>query len=183
MPSPIGILESLSPHQQELLLNWMETLPHKVVLSKVNAPPPDGFGVATHLTSLRRFYARKQNEVAIQDLEIARKSLITSHSATEFREASLAALMHQAFQITSEAAVNPSSFRAVAHWLSNVQEQELALEKLKLARERLALQRQKLELDAFYKAASSPSAAQEEKITQAVERIIKPSPNIESHLE
>jgi hypothetical protein len=46
-----GILDSLSPEQQDQLITWMETMPMKAVLERVSSSPPDGFGVKTHITS------------------------------------------------------------------------------------------------------------------------------------
>ncbi|MDB6039795.1 MAG: hypothetical protein JWM99_3636 [Verrucomicrobiales bacterium] len=52
------VLSALSAAQQEQLFDWLELYPPKIVLEMVAAPPPDGFGLKTHLTSLRRFHER-----------------------------------------------------------------------------------------------------------------------------
>lgn len=169
MPSPLGILDSLTPDQQDQLLVWMETLPAKTVLEKVAADPPAGFGLKTHLTSLRRFYARKQTEAAIHDLQLARDRLASDPAAsTDFQKAALSALMQRAFQLTVDSELNRSNFRAVASWLSTLLQQEVALARVQLARERLALQKQKLAFDAKCKAAGSGTEYQESKINEAI---------------
>ncbi len=60
MPFP-GILDTLSPEQSDQLLTWLEIHPIQTVIELVAAPPPDGFGMKTHVTSLRRFYRRAQS--------------------------------------------------------------------------------------------------------------------------
>jgi hypothetical protein len=55
-----GILDSLSTAQQEQLVDWLELHPIKTVLEFVAAPPPEGFGIKTHITSMRRFQLRAQ---------------------------------------------------------------------------------------------------------------------------
>ena len=51
-----GFLETLTDDQRAQLLTWMEVFPMRVVLEKVAAPSPEGFGLKTHITTLRRFY-------------------------------------------------------------------------------------------------------------------------------
>jgi len=55
-----GILDSLEPEQKDQLMTWMELYEIEQVLEKVAAPPPEGFRIKTHITSLRRFYRREK---------------------------------------------------------------------------------------------------------------------------
>jgi hypothetical protein len=49
---------SLKPEQQTQLLEWLqEDMSLVTIMNKVSAPPPKGFGVKVHLTSLRRLRA------------------------------------------------------------------------------------------------------------------------------
>jgi len=41
-------------------MTWMELYEIEQVLEKVAAPPPEGFRIKTHITSLRRFYRREK---------------------------------------------------------------------------------------------------------------------------
>ena len=46
----------LSPDQQRTLLQWLEDIDDlSEILDRVTAPPPEGFGLAVHYTSLQRF--------------------------------------------------------------------------------------------------------------------------------
>ena len=56
--SKTGILDTLAEGQQLQLLSWLEMFPIAEVVQKVAAPPPEGFGIKTYITSLRRFQAR-----------------------------------------------------------------------------------------------------------------------------
>ena len=80
MPGPTGVLDRLTSEQQDQLLHWLDIYPDKLVLEKVAAPPPDGFGLATHITSLRRFQARKERDASLEILEIARAAAAESAS-------------------------------------------------------------------------------------------------------
>jgi hypothetical protein len=55
------ILNNLSATEREQLFDWLELHSPKTVLEMVAAPPPDGFGIKTHLNSLRRFHHRARN--------------------------------------------------------------------------------------------------------------------------
>lgn len=64
-----GILDTITEGQQLQLLTWLETLPITEVVQKVAATPPDGFGIKTYITSLRRFQARMNREARAELLE------------------------------------------------------------------------------------------------------------------
>lgn len=60
--SPLRHFATSLPSLQLQLLSWLEMFPIAEVVQKVAAPPPDGFGIKTYITSLRRFQARMNNE-------------------------------------------------------------------------------------------------------------------------
>ena len=82
-----GILDSLSPEQREQLMDWLELHPVQKVLELVAAPPPDGFGIKTHITSLRRFHhqaqAANQKDLADEHCELLAElaPILAFHSA------------------------------------------------------------------------------------------------------
>ena len=184
MPSPVGLLENLDQSEKDTLISWIEALPLKAVLDKVAAPSPDGFGIRTHITSLRRFYAREQARAAVHVLEIARERLVSDPSAAaDFQKAALSALMHQAFQLTADPNLNETKFRAISAWLSTVQQNEIAWQKLQLARERLLLERQKLQFDAKCKAITANTFKEESEFNTAMESVLQGYPSSTSQLE
>jgi hypothetical protein len=55
---PNDLLGNLSEDQQNLILDWCEEFSFRDVLTRIAAPPPEGLGLSTHYTSLRRFYLK-----------------------------------------------------------------------------------------------------------------------------
>jgi hypothetical protein len=170
MPGPIGVLDRVSPEQQNQILHWLDIYPDRAVLEKIAAPPPDGFGVATHITSLRRFQARKQRDDATEILELARTAAAESSVTEEFITASGRLLAEKAFELISAPGVKPKQFAAVARWITRLRDQELKSEALRLARQRLSLERRRAQFHAGLKEAQSPTEHQETLINAARER-------------
>lgn len=67
-PSPLA---ALTETQQQELLSWIDSgQPLHEIVERVRRDPPEGFGLVTYPTSLRRFYARhalasKQDDLAL----------------------------------------------------------------------------------------------------------------------
>ena len=171
MPGPTGVLDRLTSEQQDLLLHWLDIYPDKTVLEKVAAPPPEGFGLATHITSLRRFQARKERDDSLEVLELARTAASESNVTEEFIAASGRLLAEKAFELISSPGVKPKQFSAVVRWISRLRDQELKSEALRLARQRLSLERRRAQFYAALKEAQSPTEHQEARINEARERL------------
>jgi hypothetical protein len=74
-------LSVLTEEQQADLFDWLTTDTYDVVLKRIAQPPPDGFGVKTHINSLYRFYEQRQAQFRAHDLAaLAAKELIGSDS-------------------------------------------------------------------------------------------------------
>lgn len=149
--SRIGILDSLEREQKDMLVTWIETLPIKVVLEKVASPPPDGFNIQTHITSLRRFYQRERNAHNRENVDFARGACMSGNDAEVIREAAIAALTHHAFEVATTPGFGEHEMSRAMRWLTALQEQELKLEQLKLRREKLFLEKQRLQILAVIK--------------------------------
>jgi hypothetical protein len=55
MPKQSSILDSLSPEAQEKIIGWLEIDSARLVAERISQPAPEGFGLHTHVTTLRRF--------------------------------------------------------------------------------------------------------------------------------
>ena len=64
-----SVLAQLSEEQQETLYDWLLGASYQEVQVRLAAPPPEGFGVKTHYTSLRRFFKRRNQEAWRELLE------------------------------------------------------------------------------------------------------------------
>src|SRR3954462_14367721 len=63
-------LSKLNEDQQADLFDWLTTDTYDVVLKRIAQPPPDGFGIKTHLNSLYRFYEQRQAAIRAYDLAV-----------------------------------------------------------------------------------------------------------------
>lgn len=175
MPGPTGILDTLSDEQQEQLLTWLDLLPVKEVLEKVAAPPPEGFGIRTHVTSLRRFQQRAQLNFRPQDLALARGSKLTAEQRSELIDAASDALAQQSFQLATTRRLTSRTLGAVARWLACLQQHHLRERELALAGERLKLDHLKLKAALALKEAQSSTEYEESKIKSLRASIFDPA--------
>src|SRR6476661_3421979 len=61
-------LFALTEEQQADLFDWLTTDTYDVVLKRIAQPPPEGFGIKTHINSLYRFYEQRQAQLRAHDL-------------------------------------------------------------------------------------------------------------------
>ena len=177
-PSPLA---NLSTEQQEQLLAWLELHPMREVLEKVAAPAPDGFGIKTHPTTLRRFFARHRATVPEENSELANDLLKSIETSSKFDSATAHSVRHIAFELSNSPGINSKLFKALSRWVLKMRDQEHAEQHLALARERLALERARFEFNAAREALNhhtqlgqilaDPHADDEAKIHAARERI------------
>src|SRR5687768_17335778 len=99
MAAPHSILESLTDDQRDQLYDWLLEMPVPKVAEKIALPAPEGLGVKTHLTTLRRFKNRHWAEHVADQIEDAThlSSTTASHEAT-LDNAIASSLKHHLFQ-------------------------------------------------------------------------------------
>jgi len=168
-----GILDSLTDDQKDQLFSWMQSLPINDVLDKVAAAPPDGFGIKTYVTSLRRFYQREKLFRGRDNLPLARMAHLNSEELAILQNASTATLTQHFFEAISAPGENQNYIAAAAKWLVATREQELRREKLKLARDRYELDRQKLRLSAAFKQIQCVTGEEAQKIKDALHFVLE----------
>lgn len=140
MPGPLGILDELTPEKQEELFDLLEHLTTREVLAKIAAPPPEGWGLNTHVTSLRRFYQRKQLDLLRAEIEERSSLGLVTFSETVLKHEAFSALL----QKTLYSSFAPSGDRKR---LAQAFKFVLELEKLDYQRQRLKLDKEKMELE------------------------------------
>ncbi|HYE33511.1 MAG TPA: hypothetical protein VEH27_18970 [Methylomirabilota bacterium] len=137
-------LSALTPDQQEQLYDWLESYPLRRVLEMVAAPCPEGFGLKTHLTTLRRFHvrarARFQNQLAEDLPEIGAPAPGTDQLL-------LASLQRAAAELSTDQ-LTASRFTAAAKWMLRLKEIEQRQQEIELTRERLQLEHAKFRFNA-----------------------------------
>ncbi|HEX7861120.1 MAG TPA: hypothetical protein VF773_12375 [Verrucomicrobiae bacterium] len=144
-PSP---LSDLSNEQQDQLLAWLELFPIKQVLEKVAAPAPEGFGIKTYPTTLRRFYARRRAGNSREDSQLATELVDTTDPAPQVDSAIALGVRQIAFELSNSPRIGPKQFKALSRWVLKLRDQEHAEKEFALARERLALDRERFQFNA-----------------------------------
>jgi hypothetical protein len=177
-PSPLA---NLSIEQKEQLLAWLELYAMREVLEKVAAPAPDGFGIKTYPTTLRRFFARHRVTEPNENSELANHLLKTVDTSSNVDSATAHSVRQIAFELSNSPGITAKQFKTLSRWVLRMRDQEHADQHLALARERLALERAKFEFNAAREALNhhtqlgqilaDPHADDEAKIQAARERI------------
>ena len=117
-------LFKLSAEQQDQLYDWVHKLGYVKAKELVALPPPDGFGVKTHLNSLCRFVARySEMRKEREFFDILRCASGELHPET-LRAAET--MTHQmAFEIATSPQRELENFRLLSRWIIHLKEHEL----------------------------------------------------------
>lgn len=140
-------IDDLPECAQSRILSWLECHPTRVVVDMIAQSPPEGYDLKTHVTTLRRFYARYQASSSPAELEIA-KLFVPEGVPAPLEGATDHLLTEWAFQIATSPHRTNGAFKALARWCLQAREQKQRETQLHLNKERLALEREKFEFNA-----------------------------------
>jgi hypothetical protein len=147
MPRPISVVEELPEAAKLQVLAWLERYPPATVVEMMARPEPDGFGVQTHVTTLRRFNARRLAAGRPDEIDVARLFL-SENPEDPIENATHIVLKDWAFQIATHPQRTSGGFKALSRWLLKLREHKQRELQLAINKERLALERQKFEFNA-----------------------------------
>jgi hypothetical protein len=166
-------LSKLNEEQQADLFDWLSVNTYEAVLKQIAHPPPDGFGVKTHINSLHRFYAQRQAQIRARDLAnlIASGQGDASPSqpsasnhrregeapdepptqsaaldANSFFNASQIAYAHSTY-LLAHSPPTPATYRYLSRALHQRDDNTIKREYLEVARQQLALARERLHFE------------------------------------
>jgi hypothetical protein len=140
-----SVLFQLTEAQQAQVYDWLQDLGYAKTKEKLALPPPEGFGIETHLPSLRRFLVRYSKTLEKDDLAEVGSGSEPDMPATVFG-ATEAAAHYGAFQLATSP-VNTNKIAHVSKWVATRQANEFKTRYLKIAEENLALSEKRLNLD------------------------------------
>jgi hypothetical protein len=180
----------LTPQQQDTVYDWLLTESTPIVQKRLAAPAPDGFGLQVQLTSLKRFFRKRTQELkaaAADELRAESKS----GSVPSFSEAASDSIQYMAYDIATSGGP-AANFNDLSRWFARNKGMELkeaylrvAQEHLALAKEQLALEKKKFEFNAARVAlehahdlnqiADEPTLDDEDKIRRAREKLFGPN--------
>ena len=180
MPGPKSLIDELPEEAQLKIVSWLECYSTRRVVEMIAEPAPEGFGIQTHITTLRRFYARHSTDSHLDEMEIA-KALVGAQASDPIGTATETSLKHWAFQIATQPQRTSSAFKALSRWFHKVEDQRYRKLQLELQKERLALERARFEFNAAREALNHRTSLgeilhdysrdDEDKIKKARERI------------
>jgi hypothetical protein len=139
-----SLVEQLTPQQFTTLLGWFDHLTLDQAVARVAAPPPEGFGIKTHRTTLQRL---RSTDRALPTIAAAREILDTINDLEEHHatreldriQKSISVMLHQhAFElarIQPDSDILPRTIQAITR-----------LAGLEHKRQQILLQREKLRL-------------------------------------
>lgn len=178
MAKPISALDTLPDDAQAQIIAWLQAESRSKVIERIALPPPNGFGIKTHATTLARFYARYMADDRRDEIELA-KLLAPKAAASDdpVPAATKTIAAGWAFQIATKPRRNLSSFKALSRWVLKHRELEQREREVHLVEARLAFDREKWEFDmahqvllhraALDEIAEDQSTTDEEKINRA----------------
>jgi hypothetical protein len=179
MPRPKSVIEELPEDAQSKIISWLECYSARRVVEMIAEPAPAGFGLRTHITTLRRFYARHATASQPDEMEMAKA--FVGLEVSEMGNATETLLKQWAFQIASQPQRTGSAFKALSRWSLQSREQQYRILQLELSKERLQLERARFEFNAAREALNHHSSLgeilrdhsmdDEDKIKKARERI------------
>ena len=140
----IGILDQLTDSQQAQLLAWLETMSLTEVLEKLNAAPPEGFGIRTYMTSLRRFQARINRE---QRAEMLEQQPAAAAAADRMLRAAQDQLLQHVLHLVTTSNSSSAAIGAAAKIIAQQQDYALSVQELELRQRALKLAEDRLQLD------------------------------------
>lgn len=157
MPKQTSIVDQLPEEAREQIIGWLEVDSTKVVAERISQPPPVGFGVKTHVTTLRRFYARHRAETRPSDVDLA-MLMAPGSNEDPVAPATATLVSDWAFQIATNPRRNLGAFKAISRWILKQREQAQRDREIQMLTERLELDREKFQFNAARQALLHHSA-------------------------
>ena len=190
MPKLISVVEQLPEAAQQQVLAWLEVHSPARVVEMMAKPEPEGFGVHTHATTLRRFNARRQAASRPEEIDIARL-FPDADPGDPIEKATSTILKDWAFQIATHPQRTNGGFKALSRWVLKLREHKQRELQLEINKERLGLERDKFEFnaarqallhhDGLGKILTDDTADEEAKINAAREQLFgRPVPPMET---
>jgi hypothetical protein len=139
-PGPLGTLDRLTPGQQDELFEMLSTSTTMEVLAKISAPPPAGWGLATHFTTLRRFYQRREYQLLCEEVQSSPSSPSdspeTSFATPEVLSRLAQKVVYKALSPNSEGKILNHALK----WLAALEKESKRRESMKLEKDKLRLE-------------------------------------------
>ena len=106
-------LDSLTDDQRATVYDWLLDFPTKEVVEKVAQPAPEGFGVKTHVTTLRRFKDRRWAELAADRIQAATQLASAPESIEKLETGIQISIRHHMFQRVSSSTITDEQLAIV----------------------------------------------------------------------
>ena len=140
-------LDQLTNEQLDQLYDWLLDMPTKQVVEKVALPAPEGFGIKTHVTTLRRFKDRRWAELAADRIQTATQLAgITTNQHDTLDTGIQVAIKHHMFERASASNITNDQLTLVSRWSHRQEKLKLEIQRVQIARDRCAQNNLRLQL-------------------------------------
>jgi hypothetical protein len=173
-------LDTLTDEQKDQLYDWLLEMPVAKVALKLAQPAPEGFGIKTHITTLKRFKDGRWAQEADAQIEAAKIASASSADDATLDAAIASTLKRHLFARASSPDATTADLALLARFVHRNQKLKLEVERVQISRERLAQNNRRLDLldrsvqvrektlalrekESARRAASSPSPLQGER--------------------
>ena len=143
------MLENLTNEQLDQVYDWLLDMPTKQVVEKVALPAPEGFGITTHVTTLRRFKEKRWAELAADRIQAATQLAGTANQPSQLETLDTGiqvAIKHHMFQRVSSPNITDDQLAIVSRWSHRQEKLKLEIQRVQIARERCAQNNLRLQL-------------------------------------
>jgi hypothetical protein len=170
---PDDVLGNLPAEKKNRIIRWLGEMSYEEVLERIAKPEPEGLGIKTHYTSLRRFYTKNLPEDLVS---FRREEMIRLRGLAECCEAEPApydALIREFFTkgVFYQSLGLPQrdpNFRENMRLLLDLRAQELKEKHLELQKERLQIDRSREKPDVKFQIFAASQTQIEQTVTNSV---------------
>jgi hypothetical protein len=139
-------LDTLTEDQKDQLYDWLLEMPVAKVALKLAQPAPEGFGIKTHNTTLKRFKDRRWAEEAEAQIEAAKIASARSTDDATLDAAIASTLKRHLFARASSPDATTADLALLARFVHRNEKLKLEVERVQISRERLAQNNRRLDL-------------------------------------
>ena len=145
-PRPDSTIAQLTDDQRDQLYDWLTDHAYREVITMAAQPPPKGFGIQFHKTTLVRFF---KNERARRHAEEIAESISANQpqiDPNELLSRSKLELLHSCFD-TAQETLNADSRNQLSRTLNRLESAQLKRQNLALKEQLVSIEQQRLELE------------------------------------
>ena len=145
-PRPDSTIARLTEVQRDDLYDWLSNHSYSEVITMAAQPPPIGFGIKFHKTTLVRFYRDERARRHAEEIAASLASDQPQIDPNELLAISKLQLLHSCYD-TAHEALNDNARNQLSRALNRLESAQLKREHLSLKKHLVSIEQQRLDLD------------------------------------